>query len=113
MDPFPTEYDLIWLFEAEPKLADADAPWVYNWIQFVTDRGQDQVTVEIEPGNRDLRLSWSRDGIELTSAELISVHGLVVVNDKRGEGLSIRFWEDNEAMLWLKPVIRLEWHFNP
>ena len=113
MDPFPEEHELIWLFEAEPTLADPDVVWFYNWVRFVTERGRDNVSFEVEPSGKLVRFSWSRDGAELTSAEIYGVHGLAVLKEKAGEGLAMQLDQNDSVVLWLKPSVRLEWHLEP
>lgn len=58
MDLFPDEWELIGLFECEPKLSDDDIPWAYNTLLFETTRGRDRLRCLIEAGYGDFRFHW-------------------------------------------------------
>ena len=112
MDPFPDEHELIWLFEVEPTLADPDIVWFYNRLRFVTERGSDKVTFEVEPASKSVRFTWERDGAELNSAEIHDVRGMTVVKDPNGEGVRMNLHDGDTVMLWLKPETRAEWRLH-
>lgn len=98
-------------FEAEPTLTDSDAPWAYNCLSFSTQRGADSVDVEIEPGNEELRVRWSRDSAELATFDMHRVKELAITTDGDTELLSAEFRDAHllKFELRLKPTVRVRW----
>jgi hypothetical protein len=45
MHLFPEEWELLSLFESEPKVLDQGVPWQYNTLTFDTQRGDEQCSV--------------------------------------------------------------------
>jgi len=111
MNPFPDEWELLSLFEAEPTITDRDVPWFYNRLTFNTTRGGDGICCEIEPGYEILNIRWWNRGREKIRLELRWVSGLQVVTGSGKDYLIAhfrdRYLEDLE--FHLKPVICLRW----
>ena len=112
LEPFPDDHELIWLFEVEPSLADPDVVWFYNRLRFVTERGPDRVTFEVEPASKSVRFTWVRDGAELNSAEIHDVQGMTVEKGPNGEGVQMNLHDGDTVTLWLKPETRAEWRLH-
>lgn len=112
LEPFPDDHELIWLFEAEPTLADPDIVWFYNRLRFVTDRGPDRVMFEVEPASKSVRFTVERDGARLTSAEVHDVQGMTIARGPDGEGAQMMLHDGDTVTLWLKPRVRTEWRLH-
>ena len=101
MEPFLDEYELIWLFEAEPKVVES--PWYPPYFVFVTERGADKIDPDLKP----LSLRWTREGQELLSLLLTGIARLEVVGM---EALVCWFEDDHErtVTVQLKPYVRVD-----
>src|SRR5688500_147593 len=111
MQPFPEPYELIGLFEVEPSLTDQGVPWAYNSLRFETRRGTDDVLCDIEPGYEEVRLRWSRDGVELVRLDLRWVAGLLVESGDGVERLVGTFRDPHVEPfeLQLRPSVHVKW----
>jgi hypothetical protein len=112
MKPFPEEHELLWLFESEPKLADADVSWYYNDLTFTLRRDNDYVECRISPAYEELKFYWSRDGMELVRLELRLVSGLEVIKAKDADLLKATFRKGSgiqPLLVKLKPHIWVSW----
>ncbi len=111
MNPFPDEWELLSLFEAEPRLHDPDIPWVYNTLSFETARGSDRILCVIEPGYERLDFQWWHNQGRHLALKLHRVSGLRVVTGGGSEYLVATFRDDNlsQLRLQLKPTIECEW----
>jgi hypothetical protein len=111
MDPFPEEWELIGVFEAEPELADPGVPWAYNRLCFDTVRGDDHIHCVIEPGYETVEFTWSQGDVPRLSLDLHWVRGLTA---RTGSGREILTLELRDASLLpleiqLKPTIQVKW----
>src|SRR5690349_5987347 len=57
--PLPDEIDFLAFFECEPRLADPDAPWVYNTATYETAR--DRYQPGLPDRHRHHFARWPRD----------------------------------------------------
>jgi hypothetical protein len=115
VNPFPAEYELISLFETEPTLLDSGVPWIYNQVTFETHTGEDHLHCEIEPSTRQLRVTWTRAGVEIVRLELALVAGLVVETEGVRETLVARFSESSlhDLRLQVRPHVHVSWGTEP
>jgi hypothetical protein len=112
MKPFPEEHELIWLFESEPKLTDKDVIWYYNDLTFTIERGSDYVECVISPAYGEIKLRWSRDGVELVHLDVKSVASLEVIKATDADLLKATFKEGNRLrplLIRLKPSVWISW----
>src|SRR4051794_14812518 len=107
MNPFPEDWELLALFEAEPVVIDRIVPRFYNRLIYETARGPNIVRCEIEPGYEKLTLTCSRDSDVWLSLDLSWVCGLRVVTGAGKDYLVASFRDPNlcELELHLKPTI--------
>lgn len=111
MNPFPEEWELLSLFESEPKVSDRDVPRFYNRLIYETTRDRDRVRCEIEPAYDTLKITWWHAGQEKLKLELHWVLGLRVVTG-RGIDYLIASFRDPflcDLEFHLKPEICLRW----
>lgn len=59
MNPFPEDYELISIFESEPKLLDEDIPWFYNTLFFRLQRNDDILSCIFSPAYRSISIELS------------------------------------------------------
>jgi hypothetical protein len=111
MNPFPEEWELLALFEAEPIVIDRDVPRFYNRLIYETARGANIVRCEIEPGYEKLTLTCWRDSETWLSLDLSWVSGLRVVTGAGKDYLIASFRDPNlcDLEFHLKPVVCLRW----
>jgi hypothetical protein len=111
MNPFPDEWELLALFEAEPTISDRDVPWSYNCLTFETTRGDDHIRCKIEPGYETLDITWWQGSAEKMTLELHWVNGLRVVTGGGIDYLVASFRDQwlHDLEFHLKPQIKLRW----
>jgi len=111
MDPFPPDYELAGFFEAEPTILDRGVPWFYNRLTYVTVRGADRIVCDIEPGYRQMVVSWDRDGQSIGRFALSEVASLHITSERGSEFMTAKFQPDGllDFKLWLRPCIQVEW----
>ncbi len=109
---FPEDHELISFFEAEPAILDPGVPWVYNTLDFSTNRNGIEVRARIAPSYRELTLRLLLDGYELALFELKEAEGFRIDADKHREALVVTFAEQRrleDFVLQLKPSICVSW----
>jgi hypothetical protein len=112
IDPFPSQHELISLFESEPRLTDPDLPWTYNTLNFELIRGDERVEVEIHPGYEQLAFRWLRGSDELAIFELRAVKGLEIDQSHETESLVVKFSEGSnlrDLRIRVRPSFHLLW----
>ena len=111
MTSLPAEHELIELFEVEPTVLDSGVPRSYNSLTFDTVRGEYRVVCEIQSGYGQVRVHWSRDGIDLVRLDLRRVAGLAV--ERAGERqLLVATFDDSGLVpmrLQLRPTSQVSW----
>jgi hypothetical protein len=109
VDPFPEPWELIGLFECEPKLADADMPWFYNRVRFDRRRGNERIELVIEPADHDLAFRWSIDGEAIIDLDLHDVVGLEVRLGHGKESLIVSTGDPHQRPIDIEisPKVRL------
>ena len=111
MKPFPEEYELIEFFESEPELTDKNVPWIYNRLIFETQRNGNTVVCAIEPGNRQIDLTWKRSEKDVASFELREISSLKIQSGPGDEFMTVTFRnrEILEFVFYLKPYPMVRW----
>lgn len=117
MASWPELHDLIWLFEAEPKIEFPDIGWPVSQATFVTARGSWRVICTIAPYvyTVDLRLGQGEeDVVRLRFPEVVQT---VEVDRTHGvEALVVSFDRDSRAgalRLQLKPSVAVMFDAQP
>jgi hypothetical protein len=111
MEPFPKDWELIGLFECEPKSLDPVVPWAYNHLTLHTVRNNDEISCMIEPGYEVVTIIWKKNGQEIVNLDLHWVQGLEVEMKEGNEFLSAHFRDKSllPLILQLKPTIGVKW----
>jgi hypothetical protein len=111
IEPLPKDWELIGLFECEPKCLDPSMPWSYNQLTFHTVRNNDEIICVIEPGDEVVEIILKNSGREIVNLDLHWVQGLEVQMKDGNEFLTIYFRDKNliPLILQLKPVIGVKW----
>jgi hypothetical protein len=115
MQPFPEHWELISLFEGEPKLTDPDVPWVYNRIQFSLGRGIERIECAIEPSSGQIDFTYEIAGRIALALVLLRVAGLQTYQTGDSEGLIVLMKDESRGKLHVQvsPDIRFTWRENP
>lgn len=115
MDIFPEEWELLSLFECEPRLSARNVPWFYNQLTFETKRGNDEIRCEIEPGYGTLNICWWQFGKEKMKLELHWVSAIRVVTGNGRDYLVATFRDQflSDLEFHLKPDVCLRWGTSP
>ena len=111
MDPFPDEWQLLSLFETDPRILDPEVPWTFNHLAFETTRGADRIRCVIEPGYEQLDFTWWHNQSRHLALELHWVSGLTVVTGG-GNDYMVALFRDHhlaELRLQLRPTIECSW----
>jgi hypothetical protein len=104
---------LLVFFESEPRLADADIPWVYNNLVFETAQGENHIRCEIEPSDGELKLLWTQNGIVRLDIKLNKLAHLSIFSIKYEEVMTVTNLESNPGIILkirLKPAVAVEWN---
>ncbi|MEM6485948.1 MAG: hypothetical protein AAF662_13320 [Pseudomonadota bacterium] len=111
MDDYPEEHELIGFFESEARVTDRDVPPFYNRHTYSYQRDGDSVVCSIEPGYRQIDLTWRRDGHELGSFALRDIRTLSIDGAPGEESMKLQFLSEYhmDFVLFLKPTVRIEW----
>jgi len=111
MKPFPDEHDLIAFFECEPVVAYDDSPWFYNHLTYTTNRGEDRIVCEIEPGDYILKFQWFKNNDRIVCLDLHWVSAIMIETDYQSEAMVATFKDKNIAPLrmQLKPHVAVAW----
>lgn len=112
MNLFPQHHELIWLFESEPRLLDADLPWFYNRLTFEVQKDEDLLSCVLEPAENALTLIWSSRGNEILRLETCRIERLQVKKHESQEWLEAGFGDENGLLplvIQLKPHICVSW----
>jgi hypothetical protein len=111
VDPFPERWQLISLFEGEPRLSDPEVPWVYNRVTFMRERAGELIECTIHQADREFAFGWSVDGRTFIRLDLNNVVGLEVRQTKASEGLAITLSDAHLGPLWIQvsPSVSLNW----
>lgn len=85
---FPDEHDLVAFFEAEPKVLDPGVPWLYNTLDFETERQGILVRCRFAPsyGVVGVRL-YLAETIELVQVDVSDYAAIELVVNADGEAL--------------------------
>jgi hypothetical protein len=113
MDPFPNEWELLSLFEVEPKVAYdiVYAPlWPPAFLEFDTTRGDDRIVCQIAPHYESkISLKWWQGGHEHVSLVVTSIRGLII-ETLHGFDYFVASIDSLERFeLHLKPYICVRW----
>jgi hypothetical protein len=111
MEPFPEEWQLLSLFEIEPRILDPGVPWAYNNLTFETTRGSDRILCVIEPGYERLDFTWWHNQSQHLKLELHCVSGLTIVTGAGNDYMVATFRDQylTELRLHLRPTIECQW----
>ncbi len=111
MEPFPEEWQLLSLFETEPRILDPGIPWAYNNLTFETTRGSDRILCVIEPAYERLDFTWWHNQSKHLTLERHWVSGLTVVTGEGNDYMVATFRDQHltELRLQLRPTIECKW----
>ena len=107
----PDELELLALL-GEPRVEDAEQPWRYNHLVFVTGSNRDEVEIQLWPSHGDMQVHWEKGGVSLVSLQLAGVDGLYVETEKGREYLVVGFEEDSRIRpprIQLRPRVSIYW----
>src|SRR5262245_19330802 len=85
---FPDDHELVEFFEAEPRVLDPGVPWLYNTLEFETERHGILVRCRLVPsyGDIDVRLALL-SGVELVRVAVRDFYNITLNANPRGEVL--------------------------
>ena len=124
MSPLPSLDDLIWLFEGDPLPLHPDRivpgggaidwrrDWPYTTVTFCLARADAVVSVTLNPGYEDVRVSVVRDGVETDDLALKRVRTMAVEKIHGRELLRLEFHDHavfGPLLLRLKPDVSIGW----
>ena len=111
VDPFPEEWELLSLFECEPKLEEGDIPWAYDRLTFDSTRGSNRILCLIEPIYERLDFTWWHNQTKHLELKLRWVQG-ITISSGGGIDCMVATFRDSflePLRLQLKPTIECEW----
>jgi hypothetical protein len=109
MGRVPDDHELAAFFEAEPRVLDPDVPWVYNTLDFETERHGILVRCRLVPsyGDVDVRLVLV-GGVELVRVKVTAFYNVRLIAKPQGEVLvATSDQEPHMLCLMLKPRVWL------
>jgi hypothetical protein len=109
---FPPDHELIAFFESGPAVLDAEAPWPYNTLDFVTIRDGIEVQCHIVSSYGKITTRFILGGSEIAKFELRDADSFRLIMNEDQEVLIVSFLPqlrlDNFA-LQLKPRVWAAW----
>ncbi|HWE16402.1 MAG TPA: hypothetical protein VG758_04370 [Hyphomicrobiaceae bacterium] len=84
---FPADHELVAFFEVEPRVVDAGVPWIYNTLDFETERRGVLVRCRIRPSYGDISVRLVMGGSETTRIEIRDFRNVDLVANAQGEAL--------------------------
>ena len=85
---FPADHELVAFFEGEPRVLDAGVPWIYNTLDFETERQGILVRCRLCPSYGDFRERLDLvGGAELMRVEVSDFYNIDLVVNSQGEAL--------------------------
>jgi hypothetical protein len=102
--------ELSYLFACAPTLVDPAGPWFHNTVVFRTERDGLVATCALSPSYSTIKFAVSRDGHEISRAEVSEFTSLEIVEERGREMLVARFGELDGGAVWLLLKPRIELH---
>ena len=114
---FPEAYELLWLFESEPKLLDnsQDFPLYYNSITYHIQRFVYEIYCTFQPTHGDMDLTILQKGETIIDFHVTRIISVEVMKENDKEFLVVTFDEDTKMKplsLYLKPFVKLSWSMD-
>jgi hypothetical protein len=110
MNPFPEDYELISIFETEPKLLDDEIPWFYNTLIFKLQRNDDVLSFILSPAYRTISIGLTLSERKIYDLGFENVKGIHIEKNKEIEGLIIEMDDGsafNTLFIQTKPSITI------
>jgi hypothetical protein len=101
------ELDLLTFFECEPKLRDADVPWIYNDALYEFSGGGMSLSCAIAPSYKDVRLILNMGSYVLYELNAVAVKDVRYHSDSSRESLEIELSNCERLWVRLKPAISI------
>jgi hypothetical protein len=95
MNPFPDDYELITIFESEPKLLDKEIPWFYNTLFFELQRNDDVLSCVLCPAYKTISIGLTVMGRIIYDLGFENVKGINIERNKRIEGIIVEMNDDS------------------
>lgn len=110
MNPFPKDYELVELFESEPKILDEEVPWYYNNLFFSLNRNDVTLVCLLQPAYGTISLHLKMNNRPIYDLSLENVAGMEIEKANGKEILKIILNDGNTIktlLLETKPTIYL------
>ncbi|HUL42787.1 MAG TPA: hypothetical protein VLY03_00365 [Bacteroidota bacterium] len=107
---FPENWELLNFFESEPRLTDPNSPWLYNKLEFVIIRGQEELHALISPSYGQFHFTYYCAKRLIVDLEFHEVDQCTIVSEHDKHYMILRFQEGlnlKDALIFLKPAITL------
>ena len=94
----PELWELIALFESEPKLMfdnGSEVPWFYNTLLFSLERENSKLNIFISPANCSISFELTVCGSRVLDISLQNVHEIRIQKEKGNEILFIDFADED------------------
>jgi len=115
VNPFPEDFELLSIFESEPEILDADAPWFYNTLTFRGDRDGLNYMIKISPAYGDLEVRIGDSTHTITQLSITSVSNLRI-HEGHGEAVLMASFSSDSGRgilkIRLRPHLSIEWPFE-
>ncbi|WP_419892080.1 hypothetical protein [Paenibacillus xylanexedens] len=110
MNPFPKDYELVELFESEPKIFDEEVPWYYNNLFFSLKRNDVTLVCLLQPAHGTLSLHLKVNNSSIYDLSFENVVGMEIEKSNTKEILKIILNDEDTIktlLLETKPNIYL------
>ncbi|MFX3649339.1 MAG: hypothetical protein ACE3K2_07950 [Paenibacillus sp.] len=110
MNPFPKDYELVELFESEPKIFDEEVPWYYNNLFFSLERNDVTLVCLLQPAYGTLSLHVKVNNSSIYDLSFENVVGMEIEKYNTKEILKIILNDEDTIktlLLETKPNIYL------
>lgn len=106
------DLDLLTFFECEPKLRDADVPWIYNDALYEFSLGGLSLSCAVAPSYKDVRLILKNGLHILYELNAMNVSDVRCHKDGNREALEIELSDHDRLLVRLKPSISISHEAN-
>jgi hypothetical protein len=115
VNPFPEDFELLSIFECEPEVLDADAPWFYNTLTFRGERDGLGYMIKLCPAYGDLEVRIGDANQPITHLSITEVSALRL-HEGHGDAVLMASFSSESGRgilkIRLRPTLSIEWPFE-
>ena len=100
-----SELNLLTFFEGEPKIVDANVPWIYNTALYEHKQSDLSLSFSVAPSYKDIQIILRLREQILYEMKMLNVDDVIYLDDSGRESLEIKISDKESLWICLKPFI--------